>query len=103
MKTHYVITTHNAEMSGFFIAGKGATPEAAEAAADLCYERGGNLTGIYEQTHAINAETMTGREAQKKYGHFVFSWMCVEYNDRGEQAEYEQFLLHEQHLLDSTR
>ena len=97
MKTHYVITTHNAQMSGFFIAGKGATPEEAEANANLRYERDGNLTGIYEQTHARNAETMTGHEAQLKYGHFEFSQMCSFYNNAQDQEDYER------HLLDSTR
>lgn len=79
-KKYYVITTHNAEMSGYFIAGVGSTPEAAEAEADLRYERAGQLTGIYEQTHAVNAKTYSGAEAQGRFGHFEFSRMCQRFN-----------------------
>ena len=75
-KTFYVISTENAQMCGYKIMGKGTSPRRAQEDADL--DRGSS--DIYEQTYAVNARTMTGKEAQEKYGHFEFANMCRHYD-----------------------
>lgn len=87
-KTFYAITTHNAEMAGYFIAGQGSSPVRAKEAADLRYERDGELTDIYEQTHAINARFLTGAEAQERFGHFEFADMIRRAKEAEIEAEY---------------